>query len=123
VDGEGGGSQQKKVSKKSFSTSFPPARITPLGDLLKAIAESNTQPFVRQLAWVLCSHKGPLRMSSFARPVPSTLAAVDFSIYSSDDIKKISVKRIFNTPSLDSLNNPVPSSLYDPALGAWGDHM
>lgn len=62
-------------------------------------------------------------MSSFARPVASELAAVDFSVYTSEDIKKISVKRIFNTPSLDSLNNPVPHSLYDPALGAWGDHV
>ncbi|KAH8698596.1 putative DNA-directed RNA polymerase I subunit [Talaromyces proteolyticus] len=62
-------------------------------------------------------------MSSFARPVASSLASVDFSVYSSDDIKKISVKRIFNTPSLDTLHNPVPSSLYDPALGAWGDHI
>ncbi|EED21466.1 DNA-directed RNA polymerase I subunit (Rpa190), putative [Talaromyces stipitatus ATCC 10500] len=62
-------------------------------------------------------------MSSFARPVASELAAVDFSVYSSEDIKKISVKRIFNTPSLDSLHNPIPNSLYDPALGAWGDHV
>ncbi|KUL88690.1 hypothetical protein ZTR_05210 [Talaromyces verruculosus] len=62
-------------------------------------------------------------MSSFARPVASELASVDFSVYTSEDIKKISVKRIFNTPSLDSLHNPIPNSLYDPALGAWGDHV
>lgn len=62
-------------------------------------------------------------MTSFARPVASELAAVDFSVYSSEDIKKISVKRIFNTPSLDSLHNPIPNSLYDTALGAWGDHV
>lgn len=33
------------------------------------------------------------------------------------------MKRIHNTPTLDSFNNPVPGGLYDPALGSWGDHV
>ncbi|WEW54914.1 DNA-directed RNA polymerase [Emydomyces testavorans] len=62
-------------------------------------------------------------MASFTRPVSSTIRGVDFEILSNDEIKSISVKRIHNTPTLDSFNNPVPGGLYDPALGAWGDHV
>lgn len=61
-------------------------------------------------------------MANFARPVASSIAGVDFQVYSDEDIKAISVKRIHNTPTLDSFNNPVPGGLYDPAMGAWGDH-
>ncbi|KAJ5833901.1 DNA-directed RNA polymerase I subunit [Penicillium riverlandense] len=62
-------------------------------------------------------------MANFARPVASTIAGVDFSVFSDQEIKALSVKRIHNTPTLDSFNNPVPGGLYDPALGAWGDHV
>ena len=62
-------------------------------------------------------------MATFARPVASSIAGVDFTVYSDEEIKKLSVKRIHNTPTLDSFNNPVPGGLYDPAMGAWGDHV
>lgn len=62
-------------------------------------------------------------MATFARPVASSLAGINFDVYSDEDIKAISVKRIHNTPTLDSFNNPVPGGLYDPALGSWGDHV
>ncbi|EEH40008.1 DNA-directed RNA polymerase I subunit RPA1 [Paracoccidioides lutzii Pb01] len=62
-------------------------------------------------------------MSSFARPVCSSIGEIDFGVLSDEEIKTISIKRIYNTPALDSLNNPVPGGLYDPALGAWGDHV
>ncbi|KAJ5091454.1 hypothetical protein NUU61_006324 [Penicillium alfredii] len=62
-------------------------------------------------------------MVNFARPVASTISGVDFNVYSEEEIKALSVKRIHNTPTLDSFNNPVPGGLYDPALGAWGDHV
>ena len=62
-------------------------------------------------------------MANFARPVASSIAGVDFGVYTDEDVKAISVKRIHNTPTLDSFNNPVPGGLYDPALGAWGDHV
>lgn len=62
-------------------------------------------------------------MASFTRPVDSSIAGIDFGVLSNEEIKAVSVKRIYNTPSLDSFNNPVPGGLYDTALGAWGDHM
>ncbi|OJJ50014.1 hypothetical protein ASPZODRAFT_128602 [Penicilliopsis zonata CBS 506.65] len=62
-------------------------------------------------------------MANFARPVASNIGGLEFGVYSNEDIKAISVKRIHNTPTLDSFNNPVPGGLYDPALGAWGDHV
>ncbi|OAX83041.1 hypothetical protein ACJ72_02603 [Emergomyces africanus] len=62
-------------------------------------------------------------MASFTRPISSSIGEVDFGVLSNEEIKTISVKRICNTPTLDSLNNPVPGGLYDPALGAWGDHV
>ena len=61
-------------------------------------------------------------MSNFTKPVASSIGGVEFGILSDDEIKAISVKRIHNSPTLDSFNNPVPGGLYDPALGAWGDH-
>jgi DNA-directed RNA polymerase I subunit RPA1 len=62
-------------------------------------------------------------MANFARPIASFIEGIDFGILSNDDVRAISVKRINNTPTLDSFNNPVPGGLYDPALGAWGDHV
>jgi DNA-directed RNA polymerase I subunit RPA1 len=62
-------------------------------------------------------------MANFARPVASSIAGIDFTVYNSEDVKATSVKRIHNTPTLDSFNNPVPGGLYDPAMGAWGDHV
>lgn len=62
-------------------------------------------------------------MANFARPVSSSITGVDFGVLTDTEIKALSVKRIHNTPTLDSFNNPVPGGLYDPALGAWGDHV
>ncbi|KAK2737010.1 hypothetical protein FQN55_001342 [Onygenales sp. PD_40] len=62
-------------------------------------------------------------MASFTRPVSSSIGEVNFGVLSNEEIKTVSVKRIYNTPTLDSFNNPVPGGLYDPALGAWGDHI
>lgn len=62
-------------------------------------------------------------MANFARPVASSISGIDFTVYNDEDIKATSVKRIHNTPTLDSFNNPVPGGLYDPAMGAWGDHV
>ncbi|KAI9370808.1 hypothetical protein BJX61DRAFT_513951 [Aspergillus egyptiacus] len=62
-------------------------------------------------------------MATFARPVASSISGINFETLSDEDIRAISVKRIHNTPTLDSFNNPVPGGLYDPALGAWLDHV
>ncbi|KAK2870553.1 hypothetical protein FQN49_003107 [Arthroderma sp. PD_2] len=59
-------------------------------------------------------------MSSFAIPISSSIGGIDFGVMSDEEIQAVSVKRIYNTPSLDSFNNPVPGGLYDAALGAWG---
>lgn len=62
-------------------------------------------------------------MSNFQKPVASALAGVEFGSLSPAEIKALSVKRIHNSITLDSFNNPVPNGLYDPALGAWGDNV
>ena len=61
-------------------------------------------------------------MASFSHLIASSIGDVEFGRLSAQEIKRISVKRIYNTPTLDSFNNPVPGGLYDPALGAWSDH-
>jgi hypothetical protein len=87
----------------------------PLGD------NSEHFDFVRQRFLLLQELQDT--MATFARPVASTINGVDFNVYSEQEIKALSVKRIHNTPTLDSFNNPVPGGLQDPAMGAWGDHV
>lgn len=60
---------------------------------------------------------------NIAQPVGSTLESVEFTFLSADEIRAISVKRIENDNTFDSLLNPVPGGLYDPALGSWGDSL
>ncbi|KAK0741666.1 hypothetical protein B0T21DRAFT_390575 [Apiosordaria backusii] len=60
---------------------------------------------------------------NISQPVSSTLDSVDFQFLTSDEIRAISVKRIENDVTFDSLLNPVPGGLYDPALGSWGDAL
>ena len=50
------------------------------------------------------------------------LCSVTFSTYSSDEIKKISCKRIINVNTFDSLMHPNSGGLYDVALGP-GDKL
>ena len=45
------------------------------------------------------------------------LCSISFSTYSTDEIKKISCKRITNVDTFDSLMHPNPGGLYDIALG------
>ncbi len=59
---------------------------------------------------------------NISQPVASFIGSVDFSLLSSDDIKAISVKKIQNPTTFDSLLHPVPGGLYDAALGAWSDN-
>ncbi|GAB1313106.1 hypothetical protein MFIFM68171_03316 [Madurella fahalii] len=60
---------------------------------------------------------------NIAQPVGSSLESVEFTFLSADEIRAISVKRIENDSTFDSLLNPVPGGLYDPALGSWGDSL
>jgi DNA-directed RNA polymerase I subunit RPA1 len=57
-------------------------------------------------------------MAGYLNPIASGTGGIAFSRLPADEIKRISVKRIHVTPTLDSLLNPVPGGLYDPALGA-----
>lgn len=58
---------------------------------------------------------------NIARPVRSTVDSVEFTFLTPQEIRAISVKQIENDSTFDSLLNPVPGGLYDPALGSWGD--
>ncbi|EFX06682.1 DNA-directed RNA polymerase 1 subunit [Grosmannia clavigera kw1407] len=56
-----------------------------------------------------------------SQPVASTVESVEFVFLSASEIRAASVRRIENESTFDTLLNPVPGGLYDPALGAWGD--
>lgn len=51
-------------------------------------------------------------------PVSSATSGIEFSRLSSEDVRKLSVKRIHVTPSLDSMFGPMPGGVHDLALGA-----
>lgn len=55
---------------------------------------------------------------NISQPVSSWIDNVEFVFMSKEDILATSVKRIENPQTFDSLLNPVPGGLYDPALGA-----
>ena len=60
---------------------------------------------------------------NISQPVASAVESVEFTFLSAEEIKAISVGRIQNEQTFDTLNNPVPGGLYDPALGSWGDDL
>ncbi|KAH9077239.1 beta and beta-prime subunits of DNA dependent RNA-polymerase [Lactarius deliciosus] len=49
--------------------------------------------------------------------VPSVAQSVSFSVLTTEDVRRISVKQITNPVLLDDLNRPNVGGLYDPALG------
>ena len=49
--------------------------------------------------------------------VSREVSSVRFSVYSDDEIRKLSVKQITNPILFDNLNHPDRGGLYDPALG------
>ncbi|KAH8684913.1 hypothetical protein BGZ60DRAFT_443218 [Tricladium varicosporioides] len=59
---------------------------------------------------------------NISQPVPSAIGSVDFAFLSSEEIKALSVKRIQNPTTFDTLLHPVPGGLYDPALGSYGEN-
>ncbi|KAI0451840.1 hypothetical protein F5B21DRAFT_485778 [Xylaria acuta] len=56
-----------------------------------------------------------------SQPIASAIDTVDFDFLTPAEIRAISVKKIENPTTFDSLLNPIPGGLYDPALGSWGD--
>lgn len=101
--------------KKKLLEKFRSSAIRNVGDFLQK-SNSHRQRF-------LSLPELQNTMATFTRPIASSIAGVDFNVYTDEEIKRLSVKRIHNTPTLDSFNNPVPGGLYDPAMGAWGDHV
>jgi len=59
-------------------------------------------------------------MASYTKPIASATGGLAFSRLQSDEIRRISAKRVHVTPALDSLFGPVPGGVHDPALGAIG---
>jgi len=59
---------------------------------------------------------------NIAQPVPSAINGVDFAFLSPSEIREISVKKIENPTTFDTLLHPTRGGLYDSALGAWGDN-
>ncbi|KAI0205803.1 hypothetical protein F4808DRAFT_245148 [Astrocystis sublimbata] len=58
-----------------------------------------------------------------SQPIASTIDTVDFDFLTPAEIRAISVVKIENPTTFDSLLNPIPGGLYDPALGSWGDFI
>ncbi|KAL9101677.1 MAG: hypothetical protein Q9163_003098 [Psora crenata] len=59
---------------------------------------------------------------NISQPTNSCIGSVDFGFLSSEEIKGLSVKRILNPLTFDTLLHPLPGGLYDSALGAWADN-
>ncbi|KAL2358495.1 hypothetical protein BJ546DRAFT_12388 [Cryomyces antarcticus] len=57
-----------------------------------------------------------------SQPVYSTIGGVEFGFLSAEEIKALSVKRITNPTTFDSLLHPTPGGLYDAALGTFADN-
>ncbi|VDB88072.1 Bgt-18 [Blumeria graminis f. sp. tritici] len=57
-----------------------------------------------------------------SHPVSCSINSVSFGFLDVSDIKTLSVKRIENPQTFDTLLHPVPGGLYDLALGAWADY-
>lgn len=55
---------------------------------------------------------------SFNIPISAATGGIEFTRLTSEDVRKLSVKRIHVTPTLDSMFGPIPGGVHDPALGA-----
>ncbi|KAJ4374976.1 hypothetical protein N0V83_002055 [Neocucurbitaria cava] len=56
------------------------------------------------------------------QPVSSAIQGVEFGFLAAQDIRSLSVKRITNPTTFDTLLHPVPGGLHDAALGAFLDN-
>lgn len=57
-----------------------------------------------------------------SQPVSSAISGVEFGFLSKEEIRALSVKRITNATTFDTLLHPVPGGLYDSALGVFADN-
>ena len=60
---------------------------------------------------------------NISQPIASYIGSVDFGLLSSVDIKALSVKKIQNPTTFDTLLHPVSGGLHDALLGAWSDNL
>lgn len=58
---------------------------------------------------------------NISQPTASAIGSVDFAFLTPTEIRALSVKRIENPQTYDTLNHPIPGGLYDPVLGASGN--
>ncbi|KAF2108732.1 DNA-directed RNA polymeras-like protein I subunit [Lophiotrema nucula] len=57
-----------------------------------------------------------------SQPVSSAITGVEFGFLTPEDVRTVSVARITNSTTFDSLLHPVPGGLHDAALGAFLDN-
>jgi hypothetical protein len=57
-----------------------------------------------------------------SQPTSSAIEGVEFGFLSASDVRALSVKRITNPTTFDSLLHPVTGGLHDAALGAFLDN-
>lgn len=57
-----------------------------------------------------------------SQPVSSAIDGIEFGFLTAGDTRSLSVKRITNPTTFDSLLHPVPGGLHDAALGAFLDN-
>jgi DNA-directed RNA polymerase I subunit RPA1 len=58
---------------------------------------------------------------NISQPVSSAIETVEFTFFTDPEIRAVSVKRIENVNTFDTLMNPIQGGLYDLCLGALGD--
>jgi DNA-directed RNA polymerase I subunit RPA1 len=59
---------------------------------------------------------------NISQPISSSIGSVEFGFLLPEDIRSLSVRKIQNIDTFDTLLHPTPGGLYDLALGAWGDN-
>ena len=50
-------------------------------------------------------------------PIRNTITSVQFSLYTSSELRSLSCCEILNPTAYDNLGNPLPSGCYDPHMG------
>lgn len=60
-------------------------------------------------------------MSSSKSEIHAFPSHLEFSLYSGDEIRKLSVANIITGQSFDQLGHPLPGGLFDAAMGNYGD--
>jgi hypothetical protein len=68
------------------------------------------------------SRRTPVAAMNTHQPVSSAIQSVKFDFLSTNDVRTLSVKRITNPTTFDTLLHPVSGGLHDAALGAFLDN-